>query len=68
MSGTCLKGVWQVSGGCVEGVFWRVSEECLEGIYGMAKGYLMCLNVSEGHVRTAQVRIGQVSTGQVRTD
>ena len=44
-----------------------MSQRCLEGIYGMSEWYVMCLDVSEGQVRTSQVRIGIVRTSQVRT-
>ena len=40
---------------------------CLEGIYGMSEWYVMCLDLSEGQVRTSQVRIGKVRAGLVRT-
>ena len=43
----CLEGVWQVSGGCLEGALrvsrrclesvWKVAGGCLEGIYGMSE-------------------------------
>ena len=54
-----------VSGRCLKGVC-RVSQGCLEGIYGLSEWYVMCLNLSEGQVRTNQVRIGKVRTGQDR--
>ena len=43
-----------------------MSEWCLEGIYGMSEWYVMCLDVSQGQVRTSQVRIGKATTGQDR--
>ena len=33
----------------------------------MSEWYVICLDLSEGQVRTSQVRTGQVRTGQVRT-
>ena len=41
MSGGCLAGVLQVSGGCLEGVkgVWKVPGGCLKGVWRVLMGY-----------------------------
>ena len=58
----CLEGVCK----CLKGV-WRVSKGCLEGVLRVYVWYVGCLDISEGKVRTGKVKIGQVRTGQVQS-
>ena len=58
-----LKGVWNVSGECLEGVFdsvWRV-------FGGFITSNLIQQLFSEGQVRRGKVGTGQLETGQVGT-
>ena len=49
--GGCLVGVLRLSGGCLDGV-WIVPRGYLEVVYWMSKWSVVCLDGSEGQVRT----------------
>ena len=72
MSGSCLKGVWRVSGRYLEGGesmqgIKMVSRQYKDGVWRTSCSFnLRTGKVRTGQVRTGPVRKGQVKTGQVR--
>ena len=65
MSCGCLKDVWRVFEGCLDGVSQDRSNQ--GKIVGQVKtGQAKTGQVKTGHVKTGQVKIGQVRTGQLR--